>query len=1441
MADKLKSAMRGKSKRARFIRCFGVLIAVMALFAATASWAVADNEGKIQNLSITWSSRNSGDGVTVNGDSLSLTPQSAKTDASGTKATATVSFTVSDADSTTKIQADQFEMRLPAHIFKNRDGKTVGSFTLPSSISPSKDGVTGLNKLYYTYDEATDEIVIRNATEFESNPTITFDVIWDSTNSASDNVAASGPRNIRNGYTNTDPDADPNTDDKIAIKATTKLDQNGVTEDDSSKELSVTYNTSSDYEIKKKASEYQFNWDETWGTNPDSSDNGDKYVYTVWEVTVDQNDLGTQPYKMTVTDKPEDGDVVWCSLPFTEGKPETTEWTVDPADTEVATSKTITYVVRHKKPEDTSKAFTPKNIVNAKMTWVDKKEIDRSADATFPISTLDFKYDGAGPGINKTSYETHREGAINAIENAKVGEQPSLIKEFRYNIEGAMRGGSLTREKDETSADLSAYGKRSYSVELTDDLLVLGDEQLTDDDYEIEQITVGDRTETAYKKDGSKYVATTLNPYEWCQDGSTKDADGNVVNAYSANDPKTEGLPTADVYVRFAKGSAEAEKFGTDYVKYGTVTYGVDGENSTTVSATKSHFTPVDAMKDMYMEVYGNSHKKEDGSVYEWYGAGNTRLPLELPRHVTGAQIKWSSKNYSTKMLSTILVNLHATDHIKSIVSGKPAINLVNVNSLRAFDPDGEWFLPLYNNTNIEGNLSDLVSKRDEAIVGGDKTAYMFHAAAQDELQSYSGHTSIYKGGRSTTNDSKSDDGKTTSVAFGSYKNGEETGYEGLYYLDMADWSSVDEKDVGGWNGERFLNDAINRARDKNLLTEQKEGTFYDLLPAGMTVDPSSVKVWKKKLERVNENARVSDDEGEGVDGTPAIGKVAHSYAWREKNEVSNTRYKTADFQNARCDSSVEFIQNWHDTGRTMMVVHAAVKDDSNMGALAYLMNSTQYRHIYVYSGFHVEFEATYTTEALEDYGENFRNSVAYMGKKGSTLWDGLKDDPSSLSDAQFKDNGVMYDVDGDDVYGEGSTADKNVVYAEETSQITDPASSVASSTKRVMDEHDSTWKTETVTTQAGSYRYRLRTKAPHDLKNVIFYDAIERNVLTDSITADSPKRWYGTLESVDVSQAKYLGIAPVVYYTESADLSSMYTKDTEQANANTVRALDAKDSKGNAIWVEASQYSNEHGGDLSAVTGVAVDLSTGADGKPFTIEKDKSVSIYLNMKAPGDTDECKGYHDANARAVNRWIQSSDQDVYNDGNFTHRLTPIDPVQVSINAEVADFTFTKVDSVGNALSGAKFKLFKWVGSGQAPAGKSTIDASNPGNDWKLVDSREVTSDDKGAVGFTNLAKGTYRLVETKAPDGYVLPSGQWQVKVNPSAETGVGTGKQIQIEAVGENQPPAFATKNSSLSLPNYKPFELPVSGGWGLVGIAVAALALIAVGVMLSRFRRNNL
>lgn len=83
-----------------------------------------------------------------------------------------------------------------------------------------------------------------------------------------------------------------------------------------------------------------------------------------------------------------------------------------------------------------------------------------------------------------------------------------------------------------------------------------------------------------------------------------------------------------------------------------------------------------------------------------------------------------------------------------------------------------------------------------------------------------------------------------------------------------------------------------------------------------------------------------------------------------------------------------------------------------------------------------------------------------------------------------------------------------------------------------------------------------------------------------------------------------------------------------------------------------------------------------------------------------------------------------------------------------NVPLADLTLTKVDSKGNGISGAKFKLVN----------------DNGGETYPIT-----TSDAKGNVTFNNLKEGIYTLTEAVAPDGYVASKEAYKVKVTVSGD------------------------------------------------------------------------
>ena len=145
---------------------------------------------------------------------------------------------------------------------------------------------------------------------------------------------------------------------------------------------------------------------------------------------------------------------------------------------------------------------------------------------------------------------------------------------------------------------------------------------------------------------------------------------------------------------------------------------------------------------------------------------------------------------------------------------------------------------------------------------------------------------------------------------------------------------------------------------------------------------------------------------------------------------------------------------------------------------------------------------------------------------------------------------------------------------------------------------------------------------------------------------------------------------------------------------------------------------------------------------------------------------------------------------------------------------AEFSFTKVKAENTAeeLKGAEFKLYQLVCTDENHNNNdhsALVNVENPGSCWKLVDTK--TSNPK--VTFTGLLPGEYRLVETKAPNGRVLPAGQWKVEITKQKDSEKFA---ITITGVGTT-PPAFAIdqETGAYSLPNMRPADIPSSGGRG--------------------------
>lgn len=181
-----------------------------------------------------------------------------------------------------------------------------------------------------------------------------------------------------------------------------------------------------------------------------------------------------------------------------------------------------------------------------------------------------------------------------------------------------------------------------------------------------------------------------------------------------------------------------------------------------------------------------------------------------------------------------------------------------------------------------------------------------------------------------------------------------------------------------------------------------------------------------------------------------------------------------------------------------------------------------------------------------------------------------------------------------------------------------------------------------------------------------------------------------------------------------------------------------------------------------------------------------------------------------------------------------------------------------------LEGVEFDLYKQVEHGA----KDTItDAKakelglDPTYGWVRVNKEALKTDSKGVLEVKGLENGTYKLVETKAKDGYNLLKAPVDVSLNIAYKTtwietnhyenGVWVKRDVTAknEKFDSKEGTNGGTQNgkdgdgvTSTIIINRKGFNLPTTGGFGTLlfsGIGVL-LVVAGVGVLLSLKKKNR-
>ena len=157
-----------------------------------------------------------------------------------------------------------------------------------------------------------------------------------------------------------------------------------------------------------------------------------------------------------------------------------------------------------------------------------------------------------------------------------------------------------------------------------------------------------------------------------------------------------------------------------------------------------------------------------------------------------------------------------------------------------------------------------------------------------------------------------------------------------------------------------------------------------------------------------------------------------------------------------------------------------------------------------------------------------------------------------------------------------------------------------------------------------------------------------------------------------------------------------------------------------------------------------------------------------------------------------------------------------------NEPTVPFSFIKVDEkTGNELAGAEFTLYQGD--------------ENDADKWSIVGG-PVVSSEEGIVDFSRLKQEEYFLKETKAPKGYLKPTGYWKVTiaVTDDASKKVTFEARGDVPAISGNHIEGFKVSNRETSL-------LPKMGGNGTKIFVFSGFMIICCSLVLYfRFKRKG-
>ncbi len=347
--------------------------------------------------------------------------------------------------------------------------------------------------------------------------------------------------------------------------------------------------------------------------------------------------------------------------------------------------------------------------------------------------------------------------------------------------------------------------------------------------------------------------------------------------------------------------------------------------------------------------------------------------------------------------------------------------------------------------------------------------------------------------------------------------------------------------------------------------------------------------------------------------------------------------------------------ENYQNTGRTLLTV---IADLTPVVTLSPDGHGYQDKPT-------IAFDAVYAWENLDDLGNTLNNYIAFE----STVKDLPNDTLGTIKGQQGEPDDPLGGKNTTtpampaDIAAALKGLDKNTpeganrfVYGKVSTSLELNTYAVTGVRKDVSSDADGIWsqgldgQSQVTVYEGHGYTYKLRAASSDTTRTskIVLFDTIENYHIPDpnsEATPDATKKadyldqqakkgmqgdwqgkgqWRGTLVSVDMSDLMRAGVAPVLYYATQADLQFADSTPGMTYEEETALFTSGNYDLTNSVWKKATP--NADGlwtvPDGTAVTAIAIDARTAADGSPFVLEPGKAMTAYMHMMAPDDQSD---------------------------------------------------------------------------------------------------------------------------------------------------------------------------------------------------------------------------